>query len=127
MSSQPLTQGERVVITGMGWVTPLGADLDTVWNKLLAAESGMAPITRFDARSFPTTFAAEVKDYDFSKFVHDVALHTGAALNSQFVLGAAVQAWRAAGAVGLGSRPGACRWSRLAEDTPWVGHVSRFI
>lgn len=97
MSSQPQMQGERVVITGMGWVTPLGTDLDTVWNKLIAADSGMAPITRFDARSFPTTFAAEVKDYDFSRFVHDVALHTGAALNSQFVLGAAVQAWRAAG------------------------------
>ena len=79
MSSQPQMQGERVVITGMGWVTPLGTDLDTVWNKLIAADSGMAPITRFDARSFPTTFAAEVKDYDFSRFVHDVALHTGAA------------------------------------------------
>ncbi len=57
----------RVVITGLGWVTPLGQEIETVWKRLLAGESGIAPTTLFDARTFPTTFAAEVKDYDYEK------------------------------------------------------------
>ena len=87
----------RVVVTGTGWITPLGHDIEGVWKRLLAAESGMAPITRFDARTFPTTFAAEVRDYDVAKYVKDPAVHRSADLNSQFALGAASQAWRQAG------------------------------
>ncbi|MFO0962282.1 MAG: beta-ketoacyl-[acyl-carrier-protein] synthase family protein [Phycisphaerales bacterium] len=87
----------RVVVTGIGWVTPLGHDIETVWKRLLAAESGMAPITRFDARTFPTSFAAEVRGYDVAKFVKDARVHATAGLNSQFALGAASQAWRQAG------------------------------
>ena len=87
----------RVVVTGTGWITPLGHDIEGVWKRLLAAESGMAPITRFDARTFPTTFAAEVRDYDVSWFVKDPAVHRTAGLNSRFALGAASQAWRQAG------------------------------
>jgi len=87
----------RVVVTGTGWITPLGHDIEGVWKRLLAAESGMAPITRFDARTFPTTFAAEVRDYDVAGFVKDPAVHRTAGLNSQFALGAASQAWRQAG------------------------------
>jgi len=56
---------KRVVITGLGWVTPLGHDIPTVWRRLLAGDSGIATTTLFDARTFPTTFSAEVKDYDF--------------------------------------------------------------
>ena len=56
---------KRVVVTGLGWVTPMGHDIPTVWRRLLAADSGMVSTTLFDARTFPTTFAAEVKDYDF--------------------------------------------------------------
>ncbi|NCF39084.1 MAG: beta-ketoacyl-ACP synthase II [Planctomycetia bacterium] len=88
---------ERVVITGMGWVTPLGCDLDTVWRRLMAADSGMAPITRFDAATFPTTFAAEVRDFDVDDFVDDPTIHADAGLNVQFALGAARQAWTQAG------------------------------
>ena len=87
----------RVVVTGTGWITPLGHDIEGVWKRLLAAESGMAPITRFDARTFPTTFAAEVRDYDVARFVKDPAVHRTAGLNSQFALGAASQAWKQAG------------------------------
>ena len=43
----------RVVITGMGWVTPLGLDIEGVWKRLLAGETGIAPTTIFDARTFP--------------------------------------------------------------------------
>jgi 3-oxoacyl-[acyl-carrier-protein] synthase II len=88
---------QRVVITGMGWVTPLGHDLDTVWNHLMASGSGMAPITRFDARTFPTKFAAEVRDFDVNQFVDDPAVHEHAGPNTQFALGAARQAWTQAG------------------------------
>lgn len=88
---------ERVVITGMGWVTPLGHDLESVWSRLMDADSGMAPVTRFDAATFPTSFAAEVRDYDVSKYVDDPAVHEHAGLNVQFALGAARQAWTQAG------------------------------
>ncbi len=54
----------RVVVTGTGWVTPLGHSIDAVWKRLMASESGMAPITHFDASTFPTTFAAEVRGFD---------------------------------------------------------------
>ena len=55
------SNNRRVVVTGMGWVTPLGHDIDGVWKRLMNSESGMGPISRFDARTFPTSFAAEVK------------------------------------------------------------------
>ena len=92
----------RVVITGMGWVTPLGHDLETVWRRLLAGESGIAPTTLFDARSFPTTFAAEVKDYDFDKAIGDsYDRHKDAGRNSRFALGAAKEAVADAGLNGF--------------------------
>jgi 3-oxoacyl-[acyl-carrier-protein] synthase II len=83
----------RIVITGMGWVTPLGHDLGGVWSKLAGGVSGVKPITRFDAATFPTTFAAQINDYDFRQFVDDPALHEHAGAHTQFALGAARQAW----------------------------------
>ena len=53
----------RVVVTGIGWVTPLGAEIEPVWRRLLNGESGVGYITRFDASNFPTKIAAEVKDF----------------------------------------------------------------
>ena len=96
------TDQERVVVTGMGWVTPLGHDIETVWSALMRGASGMAPITRFDARTFPTSFAAEVKDFDVRPLLKDPKVHASAGINSQFALGAASQAWRQAG---LAERP----------------------
>lgn len=87
----------RIVITGMGWITPLGHDLKTVWGRLMRSESGMAPIDRFDARTFPTTFAAQVRDFDVADYVRDVGVHRTAGLHSCFALGAARQAWEQAG------------------------------
>ena len=83
----------RVVVTGMGWVTPLGNDLETVWKRMCNGESAIAPIDRFDASSFPTTFAGQVSDYDWTKYVSDPSVHHSPAMNSQFALGAAKQAW----------------------------------
>jgi len=83
----------RVVVTGMGWVTPLGHDLDSVWARMCASESAIEPIDRFDASSFPTTFAGQVREYDWTTFVKDPSVHHAPAMNSQFALGAAKQAW----------------------------------
>lgn len=56
----------RVVVTGMGMLSPLGNDVDTTWNAILAGKSGVAAITRFDASLMPTHIAAEVKNFDSS-------------------------------------------------------------
>jgi 3-oxoacyl-[acyl-carrier-protein] synthase II len=54
----------RVVITGMGCISPLGNDVETLWNNLLAGKSGIGRITRFDPSNFDCQIAAEVKDFD---------------------------------------------------------------
>src|SRR5919198_5110876 len=52
----------RVVVTGVGLVTPLGGDVDSNWEALLAGRSGLAPVTRFDTSTLPCRIAAEVRD-----------------------------------------------------------------
>src|SRR6266702_955691 len=59
----------RVVITGIGAVTPLGNDAETSWQNLLAGESGAAEITQFDSSDYFVHFACEVKDFDPSKWI----------------------------------------------------------
>jgi 3-oxoacyl-[acyl-carrier-protein] synthase II len=86
----------RVVITGMGWVTPMGHGIEPVWKRLLAGESGISRTTIFDASTFPTTISAEVKDYRVEQFLEDMAPHQGVGRNSAFALGACAQAWKAA-------------------------------
>ena len=54
----------RVVVTGMGFVTPLGNDVETVWSNLVEGRSGVGGITYFDTKEFPTRIAAQVKDFD---------------------------------------------------------------
>ncbi len=90
---------KRVVITGMGWVTPLGCDVDAVWSRLLKGDSGVGPVTRFDASTFKTNFAAEVKDFRLADHLtpEDAFRHRHAGLNTQFAMAAASRAWRQAG------------------------------
>ncbi len=88
---------QRVVITGMGVVCPLGHDVESMWKGLMTGKSGAAPTTIFDASTFPTTFDAEVKDYDISRFVKNPDLHQHSNRGSTFVLGACVQACGQAG------------------------------
>lgn len=59
---------KRVVVTGLGAVTPLGNDVETSWNNALNGVSGAGPITLFDASKFKTQFACEVKDFDPGKY-----------------------------------------------------------
>lgn len=95
----------RVVITGMGWVTPLGHDVDSVFTKLLSGRTGIGPITRFDASTFETNFAAEVKAFELFDFMDEASNnHARAGLSTRFALAAAAQAWVGAG---LGDRTGA--------------------
>jgi 3-oxoacyl-[acyl-carrier-protein] synthase II len=55
---------KRVVVTGLGCISPLGLNVEETWNALLAGKSGAGPITRFDASQHKTRFAAEVKGFD---------------------------------------------------------------
>jgi 3-oxoacyl-[acyl-carrier-protein] synthase II len=87
----------RVVITGIGWITPMGHDIEGVWKRLLNGESGIARTTLFDASTFPTSISAEVKDFHLSKHVDDLLQHEGVGRNTQFALAACAQAWKAAG------------------------------
>ncbi|HEV2292340.1 MAG TPA: beta-ketoacyl-[acyl-carrier-protein] synthase II [Tepidisphaeraceae bacterium] len=88
----------RVVITGMGWVTPMGHSIDGVWKQLLEGGSGIAKTTLFDASTFPTTFSAEVKDFNLADHLGDKAAeHAEGGRNTQFALGACARAWNMAG------------------------------
>jgi len=87
---------KRVVITGMGIVCPLGHDIESLWREILAGGSGVAQTTVFDASTFPTTFSAQVKDYDLADHLKRIDLHKDSSRGSAFVLGATVQACRQA-------------------------------
>ena len=57
----------RVAVTGIGMVSPLGTGVDDNWRRLCAGESGIGPITRFDASEFPTRIAGEVQGFDATR------------------------------------------------------------
>ncbi|WP_026375022.1 beta-ketoacyl-ACP synthase II [Aestuariibacter salexigens] len=59
----------RVVVTGLGMLSPLGNDVDSTWSALLAGKSGIGPITQFDCTDFSTRFAGEVKDFDVEQYI----------------------------------------------------------
>lgn len=87
----------RVVITGMGCITPVGQTIDTMWESLMAARSGIGWITHFDASKFPTKFASEVKGFDLAKYIPDADRFKLCGRNIHFAIGAAVQAVNDAG------------------------------
>lgn len=59
----------RVVITGLGAVSPLGCELETIWSRLTAGFSGVGTITKFDASNHPAKIAAELRDFDVNQFL----------------------------------------------------------
>ena len=82
----------RVVVTGIGCVTPVGNDVDQMWASLRRCGNGVGPITHFPADDFPTQFAAEVKDYSIDDYVDDPDQFKFASPNILFAIGAASQA-----------------------------------
>jgi 3-oxoacyl-[acyl-carrier-protein] synthase II len=82
----------RVVVTGIGCVTPLGTDMETVWRRLLKGESGVGYTTRFDASNFPTKISAEVRNWDLSDVGEDPAAWKHQGLHTHFAVGAAKKA-----------------------------------
>lgn len=83
--------GRRVAVTGLGFVTPIGNDLETVWSNLVEGVSGVGPITHFDTSEYPSRIAAEVKDFDPEQFMdRKTARHTGR--YCQFALAASKRA-----------------------------------
>ena len=87
---------ERVVITGLGLVCPIGHDVESAWQAILVGRSGAAKTTIFDASTFPTTFSSEVKNFAPSKYVKNWPLHKDSNRGSVFALAAATEACRQA-------------------------------
>ena len=94
---------KRVVVTGLGLVTPAGVGTQTTWNNVVAGKSGIRPITLFDATGFPTTFAGEVPDFVAEQFVPKKKLKETCRF-SQLALAASKMAWDDAG-FGEGGAP----------------------
>ena len=63
------TQTRRVVVTGMGVISPLGLDVPTLWENLVAGRSGIRPITLFDASGFDVRIAGEAHGFDPSRYM----------------------------------------------------------
>lgn len=79
----------RVVVTGMGAITPLGLDVDSSWTKLLNGESGISPITHFDATGYRAQIAGVIKDFDAKQYInakdarrYDEFMHYGVAASA---------------------------------------------
>jgi len=85
-----MTGGRRVVVTGLGVVSPVGNDVQSAWASLLAGRSGIGPITRFDASSLNCRIAGEVKGFDVTTVMStkearhvDTFIHYGAAASAE--------------------------------------------
>lgn len=91
----------RVVITGIGILSPLANTREETWSAIKAGKSGVANITRFDATDFSTRFAAEVKGFDPAKFleVKEIKKHD---LFSQYTIASGQEAWEDSGLAALG-------------------------
>ncbi len=82
---------KRVVITGLGAITPLGNTVEQFWNNIIAGKSGAGPITKFDASKFKTRFACEVKDFIATDYIEKKELKKYD-LYTQYAIAASEQA-----------------------------------
>ena len=87
----------RVVVTGIGCITPVGNSVEDMWASLRDGRSGIGDITHFDASNFPTRFAAEVKDFDLGNFTDESERFAYSGRNIHYAIGAAVQAMKDSG------------------------------
>ncbi|NMA22358.1 MAG: beta-ketoacyl-[acyl-carrier-protein] synthase II, partial [Spirochaetales bacterium] len=91
-----MKETERVVVTGMGTVNPLGHSIEEFWQNIKAGKSGIGPITKFDTTDYPAKIAGEVKDFDPSDLLDRKQLR-GMADFTKFAAHAAAQAYAQAG------------------------------
>ncbi len=89
----------RVVVTGMGAVSPVGNDVQTSWENLISGVHGIGPITRFDTTEYKAKLAAEVKDFDTRKYM-EKAETLRSDLYAQYALASACQAVEESGVLG---------------------------
>ena len=82
---------ERVVITGMGAITPVGNDVPSFWESLKTGKCGIGPITKFDVSDFKVKLGAEVKDFDPTQYMEKREARRADA-NVHYAMAAAVQA-----------------------------------
>jgi len=89
----------RVVITGLGILSPVGNSVETAWQNIIAGRSGIDRITRFDVSSFPVQIAGEVRDFDIGQYLSakearrmDVFIHYGMAAGIQAIRDAGLEA-----------------------------------
>jgi 3-oxoacyl-[acyl-carrier-protein] synthase II len=82
----------RIVVTGLGLISPMGSEVETAWQAILAGESGIGPITRFDVSHFPVRFGGQVKGFEPSRYFNtkelrrmDEFMHYGVAAGIQAV------------------------------------------
>ncbi len=87
----------RVVVTGIGVVSPLGLTAEETWESACRGRNGVAPITQFDASTYPVRFAAEVKGFSVDSFVEQRRTRSLLCRGAQFGLAAAKMAWQDAG------------------------------
>jgi 3-oxoacyl-[acyl-carrier-protein] synthase II len=115
----------RVVVTGLGIVSPVGIGAPAAWDAILHSRSGVGPITRFDASSFPTRIAAEVKGFDVGAYLsakearrYDTFVHYGLVATMEAVKDAGLDAW-----AGDKERVGVCIGSGIG-GLPMIEHTN---
>src|SRR5690349_7434315 len=87
----------RVVITGLGWVTSLGEQIDEVWDALVAGKSGIGPVTRFDLSKYPARIGGECTKFDVTRYGVDAKDARRLDRFGQFGIAASVSAVKDAG------------------------------
>ena len=110
----------RVVVTGIGIVSPLGLDCSSTWKSVLSADSGAGPISQFDASSWPTSFACEVKDFQLPDDALSPELQVHLNRPSSFGVTAALEAMKDSGLAGTvsGERLGICMGAGIGTISP---------
>src|SRR4051812_8247544 len=120
MENGSMNGRRRVVITGLGAVSPLGNDVETTWRRLLAGESGAGPITQFDHTDYKVHFACEVKDFDPTKWID----RKDARRMDRFAHLVVAAAWMAQDDAGLDIKPEADRIG--ASIATGIGGIQSF-